>query len=158
MLYNKMLYLDSLKTTKEIVKKINKVLKDNTKIVINTSENFENDAVKISYCDSEIIKETVELKQRQNYFLRKVLDDELKMYDKITIQKSTVDHNSNIYIIYDKSMSCCMIFRNEFIDRENVIERNEKTEIGFRKIKYYTIDKKYVQLLDLKSGKSKFFE
>lgn len=166
MLYNKNLLNKSYETSREIVQKMNeywsKKLKTNEEIKttitysVNDNENFKNDGQMIlSYCDKDLrihkIKfQNVEYKQRQNYYIRDVIDKKKEKYENVTIQKSTVDcGNSDLFVIYDKSMNCYMEFGREDIDKSKIVKRWEHTELGPREISYYTIDDKRIKYFDL---------
>lgn len=156
MLYNKNLLKKSYETSKIICSKLTKYYNNNKFFILNNVENFKNDGIMIyinnynSYYTCGVLN--LELKQRQNYLIRDFLDGKKQMFNELTIQKSTVENNVNsVFVIYDLSMNCCMIFDYKNINLKNIRKRMEVTEIGVREIEYYTIKKDFVEFIDLKN-------
>lgn len=151
MLYNKELQQKSYHTSRYIIDKLNNSSAFHMcKFELNDTENFKEDGF-ITYINEngEMVRNTIELKQRQNEYIRQVLNKDIYPYDEVTIHKSSVDNGKDWYIIYDKSLNCVCVFHWSHIDRENHIVRMEKTERGWHPIKYYKIKDEFVSYIDL---------
>lgn len=137
MLYNKTALKNSYSNNEKIIKELNKHFKDVLEFKQDEVENYYGDGY-VYDLNNNFKKYRFEMKQRQNHTLENIY----KKYDYITIHKSSVDNfKSDIYVEYDRSYRCCIIFMGDDIDKETVIKRSEITEIGVYDIEYYVVEK-----------------
>lgn len=121
----------SYTTTQKIIDKINEAFGE--KIAELREEDGESDAIIGGF--------RAELKQRQNYYITKVVEKRCDPYEKTTIHKSATTHNSEIYIIYDLSMKAAQIFvASDINPYDSAYNRIESTDVGEQQIEYTTID------------------
>jgi len=131
-------------TTQQILDKINMAF--GREIATLREEDGESDAL--------IDGRRVELKQRQNYYITKVLQQKCTPYEKTTIHRSATTHNSDIYIIYDLGMDSFQIFVDKDINPyDSSYDRVEDTDVGLYDIKYSTVDTAKTRFGNLSNSK-----